>query len=79
MFIVQYVGRSDTDVARRLKEHVNEGYSHFKFSYASSRRAAFIKECQNYHDFNPSDNDIHPRRPDDANWRCPNPDCDELD
>ena len=74
-FIVHYVGRSDTDVNDRIKDHLNKGYTHFKFSYASSPKGAFEKECQNYHDFGESkilDNDIHPDLPANSKkWKCP--------
>lgn len=72
-FIVSYVGRSDSDVNSRLKQHVGK-YSKFKYSYATSPKAAFEKECHNYHDFGESqklDNKIHPDRPKDSNWKCP--------
>lgn len=73
-FIVQYVGRSDRDVAARLRQHVGEKYKQFKFSYATSAKAAFEKECINYHDFGGSqklDNAIHPDRPAGTGWKCP--------
>lgn len=82
VFVVQYVGRADQDVALRLKQHVKESYSHFKFSYASSPRNAFLKECENYHDFGGKTklkNKYHPDRPEGTNWKCPNSDCNELD
>lgn len=72
-FIVKYVGRADSDVNDRLKDHVSK-HPKFKFSYASSPKAAFEKECQNYHDFGGSkklENKIHPDRPQDSNWKCP--------
>ncbi len=76
-FIVQYVGRSDSDVRGRLLQHIDEGYEAFKFSYATSPKAAFEKECKNYHDFNPSNNKIHPDRPSDSkSWKCPR--CDKF-
>jgi len=53
-FYVSYVGRSDTDLNDRLKDWVGE-YKKFKFSYATSPKAAFEKESQNYHDFGKSD------------------------
>lgn len=74
VFIVEYVGRSDADVAVRLKQHVGEKYKKFLYSYASSPRAAFLEECRNYHAFGGSkdlDNDMHPRRPAETNWKCP--------
>lgn len=73
VFIVKYVGRSDDDVNGRLKKWVGE-YKKFKYSYASSPKAAFEKECRNYHDFGGKeslDNDNHPDRPDETDWECP--------
>jgi len=62
-FIVNYVGRADNDVNARIKDHVGEKYTKFKFSYADSAKAAFQKECHNYHGFGESkrlDNKVHP-------------------
>lgn len=72
IFIVRYVGRADSDVKERLLQHLKENYYSFKFSYATSPKAAFEKECINYHDFLPLDNKIHPDRPDNSkSWKCP--------
>ena len=77
-FSVSYVGRSDTDLKQRLKQWVNNSdLPLFKYSYATSPKAAFEKECKNYHDFNPPKNEIHPDRPNEANWKCPV--CDIFD
>lgn len=73
-FIVQYVGRSDSDVNQELKARLDSKYKKFKYSYATSPKAAFEKECHNYHDFGGSeslDNKIHPSRPAGTNWECP--------
>ncbi len=73
-FIVEYVGRSDNDVAWRLECHIPEGYQYFKFSYANTIKAAFEKECRNYHDFGENvqlNNKIHPNRPKGCNYECP--------
>jgi hypothetical protein len=73
-FRVSYVGRSDTDVNKRLKDWVGSKYKNFKSSYATSPKDAFEKECKNYHDFGESkslDNKIHPERPNNADWKCP--------
>ncbi len=73
-FYVEYVGRSDVNVGSRLKNHVGGKYKRFMFSYASSPKAAFEKECLNYHDFGGSeklDNKSHPDRPANTNWKCP--------
>jgi len=78
-FIVNYVGRSDTDVVQRLSNYIGHTkYKKFKFSYASSPKAAFEKECQNYHDFDGKeklDNATHPQRPDASFWKCPVSGC----
>jgi len=73
-FYVNYVGRSDEDVNRRLHRWTGSKYSRFKFSYASSAKAAFEKECRNYHGFGGADkldNAAHPDRPSSTNWKCP--------
>lgn len=75
-FIVNYVGRSDDDVGGRLKNWASgsNAYKMFKFSYASSPKAAFEKECGNYHDFGGKstlDNENHPQRPKGTSWKCP--------
>lgn len=75
-FYVEYVGRADTNLNTRLKDWIKK-YSRFKFSYASSLKAAFEKECKNYHDFgenNILNNLNHPDRPSESNWKCPH--CD---
>ncbi len=75
-FLISYVGRSDDDVNARLKKHVGD-YAKFKYGYFSSPKAAFEKECNLYHDFEPPDNKIHPARPDNTNWICPR--CSKFD
>ncbi len=69
-FIVTYVGRSDSDLPGRIKDWVDR-YTSFKYSYADSEKAAFEKECKNYHDFSPPDNKVHPAIPDWTSWVCP--------
>ncbi|MBA7693889.1 hypothetical protein ES703_102485 [subsurface metagenome] len=79
-FVVQYVGRSDTDLNAELKAKLNSKYKKFKYAYATSPKAAFEKECRNYHDFGESEslhNEYHPDRPDGTTWECPV--CDRLD
>ena len=71
-FYVKRIGRSDTDLAQRLTSYVSKGkYTHFKYEYYPSPKAAFEKECSLYHDFNPADNDLHPDRPNGSGWKCP--------
>lgn len=74
-FIVEYVGRSDSNVNERLHNWVDKGYQKFKFGYFDSPKAAFERECTIYHDFggasNKLDNKSHPDRPNNTNWQCP--------
>lgn len=74
-FIVKYVGRSDTDLNARLKQHADAGkHKEFKFSYAGTAKAAFETECRNFHDFGETEklaNSIHPDRPKGENFECP--------
>lgn len=74
-FKVRYIGRGDSDVKARLSQHLGEPYKYFKYSYATSPKAAFEKECKNYHDFGGPDrldNNIHPDRPSNSkDWKCP--------
>ena len=71
-FIVEHIGRSDTDLNGRLKEWVLH-YPNFKWSYARSEKAAYEKECRNYHDFGRAEmlgNVIHPAKPDGTKLKC---------
>jgi hypothetical protein len=71
-FVPKYVGRSDNNINKRLKDWVGSKYSKFKFDYYDSPKAAFEKECNLYHDWKEQlDNEQHPDRPEDANWKCP--------
>ena len=69
-YYVSYVGRSDVDINARLKQHVGK-YAEFKYGYYPSPKAAFDKECNLYHDFQPPDNQAHPARPQGSGWSCP--------
>ena len=70
-FVVQYVGRSDDDLAKRLQDHTPEHYQQFKYGFLQTAKDAFEKECRLFHDFKPPDNKVHPARPRNANWSCP--------
>jgi len=79
-FCALYVGRSDTDLAQELRDWVGESarYKVFLFTYASSAKAAFEKECEDFHDFGGTehlDNPGHPQRSDGTDWLCPQCDC----
>ena len=71
-FVVQYYGRSDTDLNHEIKNWIGK-YKRFKFFYASSPKNAFEKECKNYHAFdkNKIDNKTHPIKPENADYNCP--------
>lgn len=66
-FVVEYVGRSDTDLRERLPHDIGQ-YTHFKVSIASSSLDAYHKECKNWREFGGEtgllDNKIHPDKPD---------------
>ena len=73
-FVVQYVGRSDTNLKERVCHGLGQ-YPYFKVSVASSPQEAYYKECQNYHDFGGDegllDNKIHPAKPERGLVFCP--------
>jgi hypothetical protein len=80
-FIVKYVGRSDTDLNKRLKDWVGS-YNSFKYGHFNSTKDAFAKECSMFHDFGgigPLENSIHPARPSGARHACPHSSCTVLD
>ena len=78
-FKVYYVGRADDCLNTRLKEHVGEEYKGstykwFKYDYADSAKEAYHKECECYHHYGGKDkldNEIHPRKPEGTNLKCP--------
>ena len=71
-FHVQYVGRSDTNLNQRLKDHLEEGFAKFMFFHSKDVKTAYYEECDNYHVFNPEFNEIHPRKPDgQGSLKCP--------
>ena len=76
-FVVKYIGRSDHDINAEIKNCIvrfGRTYTKFKFSYAGSDKAAFEKECQNFHDFGGTaklNNTTHPSSPPRTKWKCP--------
>jgi hypothetical protein len=83
-FHVTYLGRSDSNVKDRLIQKLNEAKNisskyitkntSFKYSYATSPKEAFEKECSNYHAFVRSKkltSNVHPKKSEDADWKCP--------
>ncbi len=76
IFYVRYIGRADENLNATLKKWVNRraDCSRFKFSYAPSARAAFLKHCRIFHEFAKGSGlsvKDHPERPDDTDWQCP--------
>lgn len=83
-YYIQYVGRDDVNVNRRLKEHVaaveagNEpsGYTHFQFMIQTCKTDAYRQECEDYHKYEKFIyNQRHPQKPDGMNCKCPKVDC----
>jgi len=75
-FCVLYVGRSDDDVAKQLRSWARQHtrYKAFVFRYAPHPRAAFDKECEDFHDLGGTerlDNAEHPKPPAKTDWLCP--------
>jgi len=71
VFYITYAGRSDDDVANRLKQHVLEPEKQFHFAYYATPKEAHAKECWLYHTFNPPKNVIHPAKPKGSSLACP--------
>lgn len=71
VFYIDYVGRSDDDVAGRLKQHTPERYPQFFYGYYPTAKAAYEKECWLYHTFKPQDNKVHPAKPKNSWLSCP--------
>jgi hypothetical protein len=73
-FVVQYIGRSDSDVGKEIKAQESDSSARFKWAEAESAHAAFEAQCRLYHDFggcNVLENEDHPHRPHGTNWPCP--------
>ncbi|TMQ03291.1 MAG: hypothetical protein E6J90_53715 [Deltaproteobacteria bacterium] len=67
---VSYVGRSDDDLAAKLKRHAGN-YPAFAYATADSPLLAYHGECRLYHALKPSKNVLHPTRKPAAEWACP--------
>jgi hypothetical protein len=70
---VVYLGRSDTDLRRRLLEHaIGRRGDYFTWQMHSSAPSAWTDECSQWHDLpRLAENLVHPARPDSSNDRCP--------
>ena len=71
-----YVGRSDSNLSLRLKQHAQEGrYVQFWFENTASSLEAYYLECEWYHKYKPLDSINHPAVPPGAAWKCPIAGC----
>lgn len=78
-FTMNYVGRADDDLAKRLKTWASEGrYKYFQFEYHQTAKSAFERECKLYHSTPNLDNIIHPARPANTSHACPVAGCSAL-
>jgi hypothetical protein len=68
-----YVGRSDTDLRRRLLQHCEAGLAnYFSYDVHRSPQTAFDVECSLFHALaGVLANAIHPGAPDRSGARCP--------
>jgi len=75
-FMAGYVGRSDTDLQRRLMTHNHrDEFEYFIFRYAGSPKEAFHLECELWHAHEETAsvmlNRIHPDAPSGSGLECP--------
>jgi hypothetical protein len=86
--VIARVGRSDTDLNRRLKAYLTNfpytadaryyAITHFSFGYLETKASAFETECVLFHDWEPPLNDHHPGRPRGSIRGCPVVDEDDC-
>jgi hypothetical protein len=69
-FCIDHVGRSDANLRAKLQERIGSA-TLFKFGYLANSKAAFERECELFHDFDPPGNRVHPGRPAGTSWECP--------
>jgi len=68
--VVNYVGRSDTDLNGRLHDHVGEDPTFWAVRTAPPT-AAYLQECRLYHRYDPPRNKNHPGQPEGSDEHCP--------
>lgn len=82
VFHPTFIGRSDTDLQEDLLSLLAKKkpwYSRFKFSYATTVKEAFEKECRDFHlAIGVIDNEKHPEPPTGTDFPCPVPSCNAL-
>ncbi|MFD3796184.1 hypothetical protein ABZ326_18620 [Streptomyces californicus] len=70
--MAQYIGRSDTNLRRRLLEHcATKRGDYFTYDLFPTPEQAFVMECSLFHGLRPFRNILHPDRPDHENPSCP--------
>lgn len=69
-FIIEHIGRSDTNVNAQLKKHIGR-YDRFKFDTSELPSYAFIKECEVYHALGGPGGRIPHPDPGGMAWSCP--------
>ena len=73
-FNATYVGRSDTDLRRRLLAHAQTGKAaYFRCCACGTQKEAFHRECLYWHALRGSQlrNKAHPDAPDGSEMQCP--------
>jgi hypothetical protein len=70
VMLVPYAGRSDDDIAGRLKTHIGN-YDAFSYILADSPKQAYELHCEIYHELKPSKNPQHPHKPSGVECVCP--------
>lgn len=69
-FCLAKVGRSDSNIREVLRQFI-ASEPLFKFSYEPGAKAAFLRECELFHKFQPQGNMLHPSRPAGTTLTCP--------
>jgi hypothetical protein len=70
-FVIDRIGRSDTDLAARLKSDEYKGrFTWFQAAYVGNADAAYHAECELYHSYGGKLNPNHPARPAGKFHRC---------
>jgi hypothetical protein len=69
-FCVNHIGRSDGDLKAKLRDLIGSDCL-FKYGYLPSSEAAFLKECELFHDVSPPRTLVHPGRPKGTSRECP--------
>lgn len=72
IFNVSYVGMSDSNLQEQLLYWADNSIrTYFKFAYVDTVKDAYKMECNIFHSIHPKDNDFHPDKPKNSNFKCP--------